>query len=148
MKRSYPTFVAVILTLCIASCEAPGAECGGATELKENHREILACTGWLDYVERNVCTIEYVDRIPPETTGRDVLGRAFCGADKILVATKKVGTVRRDQSLNPLEITLTIVHEAAHLADDCQNGEAPALEAGQAYGKVLFDSRECWFLAR
>lgn len=147
MKRSYPTFVAGILTLCIASCETTGADCGGATELKKNHRELLTCAGWLDYVDRTVCTIEYVDRITPETTDQEVLGRAFCGDDKILVATQEVGVLGRDEPLNPFEITATIVHEAAHLADDCQNGEAPAREAEQAYFKD-FDSRECIILTR
>ena len=137
MKRSYPTFVAVILTLCIASCETTGADCGGTTELKKNHRELLTCAGWLDYV----------DRITPETTDREVLGRAFCSDDKILVATQKVGVLGRDEPLNPHEITATIVHEAAHLADDCQNGEAPAIEAEQAYFKA-FDSKECIILTR
>jgi len=147
MKRSYPTFVAVILTLCMASCETTGADCGGITELKESHRERLTCAGWLDYVDRNVCTIEYVDRITPETTDREVLGRAFCGDDKIVVATQEVGILGRNEPLNPFEITATIVHEAAHLADDCQNGEAPAIEAEQAYFKA-FDSKECIILTR
>ena len=70
MKVPYKIFAAIILSLCIASCDGTGEDCGVATELKEHHRELLTCAGWLDYVERNVCTIEYVEQITSETADR------------------------------------------------------------------------------
>ncbi len=98
---------------------------------------MLVCAGWLDYVERHVCTIEYVDRVSSETDGKEVVGRAVCSDATIIVARQWM-----DKPIGPFEATVTIVHEAAHLADACEHGEEPALEAEQAYIND-FDGRAC-----
>ena len=149
MKQPFTTFAAILLSLCVASCDSSaGAGCLATEErialdadssqhLTEKHREMLICAGWLDYVERHVCTIEYVDRVTSETDGTEVVGRAVCSDATIIVARQWM-----DKPIGPFEATVTIVHEAAHLADACEHGEEPALEAEQAYIND-FDGRAC-----
>ncbi len=94
--------------------------------------QILACAGWLDYVESNVSTIEYlpVERFPSE--GQMASGNAICGRCKITIATIHTS----------LDIAAAIVHEAAHLEDDCQNGEYPAIRQEQSF-RIDYRERSC-----
>ncbi|GIV60177.1 MAG: hypothetical protein KatS3mg043_1266 [Rhodothermaceae bacterium] len=130
-------FVLVGLT---ASCELADTReepCSGADGLQEVHAELLACAGWLDFVTANVCTVEYTLAIPATRQNIHVLGRTFCAEGRILVATAGPRKGLNLPPLSPVEVVTTIVHEAAHLADACLNGEPPALAAEEAFREDL-----------
>ena len=102
----------LLLFLAIASCsleQADPSDCSGAAGLDEEHADILACAGWLDYVKERVCTVEYVDIIPADQPNTRIFGQAFCSDGKIVVALME--TVFKP--IDPVEIATTIVHEAA-----------------------------------
>jgi len=101
----------------IGDCECDG---DGAKNLKEEHREILKFAGWLDYVENKVSKIHYYDST---TVGDGNAGYAHCGNCDIDIANK----------YSDLEVTRIIVHEAAHLHDNCKHGEEPAETAAKAF---------------
>ncbi len=137
MRACRLAWVAASLGLIgLVSCDlSPTGEqtCRGANNLQAEHEALLACAGWLGFVETNVCAVEYVAVIPAEKKNTKILGRAFCDADNILVATTGE---RRGLTFPPLpavEVATTIVHEAAHLVDGCAGGEAPALAAEEAF---------------
>ena len=128
----------LLLFLAIASCsmeQADPSDCSGAAGLDGEHADILACAGWLDYVKERVCTVEYVDIIPPDPTRifRPIFGRAFCSDGRIVAATME--TVLNP--IDPVEIATTIVHEAAHQEDRCRDREEPAIEAELAFKRDL-----------
>ncbi|GEM_PF-6514146 len=129
----WATFVGL---LGLVSCDlTPSGEqaCRGANNLQAEHEALLVCAGWLGFVEANVCAVEYVAVIPAEKKNTKILGRAFCDADNILVATtgERQGFVF--PPLPAVEIATTVVHETAHLVDGCASGEAPALAAEEAF---------------
>ncbi len=124
----------VLLLVAVAACDLARSEepaCSAAGDLDAAHAEILACAGWLAYVAEHVCRVEYVNVIPAEASTSKIYGRAFCDERRIVVATQEIAPIFRAAS--PLEMAVTIVHEATHLHDDCQHGEAPALAAEAAF---------------
>lgn len=87
----------------------------------------------LSFVIDNVSEIEFVDEYSlPSSSRETIVGQAFCAECKIRIAVLErnlpFAMIRRSD----LEIARLIVHEAAHLADNCENGEEPALEAERA----------------
>ncbi len=126
----------LLLFLAIASCsleQTDPSDCRGAAGLDEEHADILACAGWLDYVKERVCTVEYVDIIPTEQPNTRIFGQAFCSDRRIVAATME--TVFKP--IDPAEIAITIVHEAAHQEDRCRDREEPAMEAELAFKRDL-----------
>ena len=88
----------------------------------------------LSFVIDNVSEIEFVDEYSlPSSSRETIVGQAFCAECKIRIAVLErnlpFAMIRRSD----LEIARLIVHEAAHLADNCKNGEEPALEAERAF---------------
>jgi len=95
---------------------------------------ILSCDGWLSFVIDNVSEIEFVDVSSfPSSSGEIVLGQAFCAACKIRIAVLERNLQGAIIRRSDLDIARLIVHEAAHLADNCENGEEPALKAERAF---------------
>jgi len=94
---------------------------------------ILDCAGWLDFIIENVTEIEFVNASALEFEGEEVLGLAFCSECKISIPVLEKAASGELGRRSDLDIARLIVHEAAHLADDCRNGETPALEAERAF---------------
>ncbi len=69
----------LLLLLSLSSCEiaSPEASCSGAAGIDSLHAEQLACVGWLGYVERHICRIDYVDIIPPEQHNTAIKARGY-----------------------------------------------------------------------
>lgn len=117
------------MLVCI-TCTACGLfsiydrDCGNPSAIPAGYANALACAGWLTYVEENVSIIEFLDVATFESKQEHALGSAICGRCTIRVAT-------RDRDL--IDIAATIVHEAAHLEDDCENGEPPAIGKATAF---------------
>ena len=122
-----------------ASCEqqTPAStevlECGGVEISDPDLVMILDCAGWLDFVIENVTDIEFVNAAALEFEGQEVLGLAFCAECKISIPVLEEAASGKLGRRSDLDIARLIVHEAAHLADDCRNGETPALEAERAF---------------
>lgn len=127
--------IPVVLILGLAmSCQSSSERCTGAQNLEPAHAELLACSGWLDFVTDNVCSIEYVPVIPAESPVSQVFGRANCLNGVIAVATSDIRNARPlPPPLALEEILKTIVHEAAHQAEDCAPGEAGALAVEEEF---------------
>ena len=85
-------------------------------------------------MEANVSTIEYlpVERFPSGDGGQPASGNAVCGRCKITIATMHTS----------LDIAAAIVHEAAHLEDNCRNGEYPAIWQEQTF-RIDYRERSC-----
>ncbi|MCH8022056.1 hypothetical protein IH785_19740 [candidate division KSB1 bacterium] len=95
---------------------------------------LLSCDGWLSFVIDNVSEIEFVDVSSfPSSSGETIVGQAFCAECKIRIAVLRLNLPGAMIRRTDLEIARIIVHEAAHLADNCENGEEPALEAERAF---------------
>ncbi|MEM1096033.1 MAG: hypothetical protein AAGJ10_15650 [Bacteroidota bacterium] len=117
MRRRLALGAALLLVLP-SGCDVFAPSCGGAEALDPVHAAVLECAGWLDYVEQNVSTIDYIDAAEfASPTDPTVIGTATCGRCAIAIATKRP----------LLEVLGTIVHEATHLEDECDNGEYPAI---------------------
>lgn len=114
---------ALLLLPATAACDLVGADCSGADALRDEHRSLLACAGWLGYVENQVGRIEYRAVTSFDSEGEDAVGAAFCGRCRIRVAAARP----------VLDVATTIVHEAAHLDDGCARGEAPAVLTESAF---------------
>ena len=114
---------ALLLLPATAACDLFGAGCSGAGALRDEHRALLACAGWLGYVEDQVGRIEYRPVTSFDSEGEDAVGAAFCGRCRIRVAAARP----------VLDVATTIVHEAAHLDDGCTRGEAPAVLTESAF---------------
>ena len=129
----------LLLSLMVTSCsqtpQGP-SNCGGfdISNGFSNLEIILSCAGWLDFVINNVSEIEFVNvsSLPSSSPGI-VLGQAFCGACEIRIAVLERGFPGAIIKRSDLDIARLIVHEAAHLADNCEDGEEPALEAERAF---------------
>jgi len=107
-----------LLLVFPSGCDLFVPSCGGAEALDPVHAAVLECAGWLDYVEANVSTVEYIDASQfASPTNPTVIGTATCGRCAIVIATKRP----------ILDVLTTIVHEASHLEDGCDNGEYPAI---------------------
>ena len=61
------------------------------------------------------------------------MGQAFCAECKIRIAVFERNLPGAMIKRSDLDIARLIVHEAAHLADNCEHGEEPALEAERAF---------------
>lgn len=136
MPRCRATTGVLLLFLTLASCDADPADssaCSGATGLRAEHADLLSCAGWLDYVKERVCTVDYVDIIPPEQPNTRIFGQAFCNEGRIEVALMET----MFKPIDPAEVAVTIVHEAAHQEDRCRDREGPALEAERAFKEDL-----------
>jgi len=139
-----------LLFLAMASCsleQKDEVNCRGADGLAEEHAAILACAGWLNYVKEHVCTVEYVNIIPDENPDIKVYGRATCSEAKILVTN--TARVMLLGLIEQIKVATTIVHEAAHLEDQCRAGEEPAVEAEDAFlvdlcTKARAREEGCW----
>ena len=125
----------VLFLLLAASCQLVGSDpgCRSADDLEPLQAERLACIGWLDYVEQHTCRVVNVDTLSAEQSNRAVYGRANCRERSIMVARRRQDILGRYERIGLDEQVATIVHEAAHLADGCRNGEPPALAAEQAF---------------
>ncbi|MCH8957563.1 hypothetical protein IIA28_19955 [candidate division KSB1 bacterium] len=129
----------LLLSLMVTSCsqrpQGP-SNCGGVDLSNgfSNLEIILSCAGWLDFVINNVSEIEFVNvsSLPSSSPGI-VLAQAFCGACEIRIAVLEGNLPGAVTRRSDLDIARLIVHEAAHLADNCENGEEPALEAERAF---------------
>lgn len=129
MKKLFFVFVVLLTSSCDTgevanNLTSGGDSCeqkSGAKNLKSEHREILKVAGWLDFVEKNVGVINYMDN---ELVAENAIGRAYCGKCYTDIATKNRDAVG---------IVATIVHEAGHLADECKNGEEPAVKAHKQF---------------
>ena len=126
-----------MLTSCNQTPQEPQepSECGGvAPSFSSELETILNCDGWLDFVIDNVSEIEFVEVSSlPSSSGEIVLGQAFCAECKIRIAVLERNLPGAMIRRSDLDIARLIVHEAAHLADNCENGEEPALEAERAF---------------
>ncbi len=127
-----------MLTSCNQTPQEP-SECGGvvistAPSFPSQLEIILSCDGWLSFVIDNVSEIEFVDIYSfPSSSGETIVGQAFCDECKIRIAVLRLNLPGAMVRRSDLEIARIIVHEAAHLADNCEHGEEPALEAEQAF---------------
>ncbi|MFK7972021.1 MAG: hypothetical protein AB8F95_16760 [Bacteroidia bacterium] len=134
--RSCIIFGLTLVLITLPSCNAAGDRCIGAYNLDQEHEELLADTGWLEYVENNVCDIEYVPLIPTEQLNTKIYGRANCSTGNILIATTEIsGAYPRPIDMS--EILITIVHEAAHQEDECKPRETEAVKMEQAFSLDL-----------
>ena len=61
------------------------------------------------------------------------VGRELSLECKIRIAVLRLNLPGAMIRRSDIEIARIIVHEAAHLADNCENGEEPALEAERAF---------------
>ncbi len=95
--------------------------CDGADNLRDEHEAILRTAGWYNYVNNHTARIDYYDQTD---FGDNTVGYAHCGGCYMEVATRGRDDVR---------ICGTIVHEAAHLDEDCLYGEGWAEEAEQRF---------------
>ncbi len=77
----------------------------------------------------------------PSTDSLIVIGQAFSSPCKIRIATLERNIPGAMIKRSNLDIAGLIVHEAAHLADDCKNGEAPAREAERAFLEAYLEER-------
>ncbi|MDQ7083970.1 MAG: hypothetical protein Q9M36_03160 [Sulfurovum sp.] len=107
----------------------------GASDLRSEHEEILIVAGWYDYVHDNIDKIKYknVELLDHDSPA---IGLAHCEGGSscyIQVAT---------QDRSALNITRIIVHEAAHLKDNCEHGEEPAEKAGSEFLKDYAENTE------
>ncbi len=132
----------LLLSLLLTSCDqAPlePAKCGGvvistAPSFPSPLEIILSCDGWLSFVIDNVSEIEFVDVYSlPSSSGETIVGQAFCAECKIRIAVLRLNLPGAMIRRSDIEIARLIVHEAGHLADNCENGEEPALEAEAAF---------------
>lgn len=94
---------------------------GKAENLTKEHRNLLEVAGWLKFVEDNVGRVNYIDA---DRVHDNAIGTAECGSCVINIATR---------DMTPVGIAGVIVHEAAHLADKCENGEDPARKAASQF---------------
>lgn len=126
------------LLLSTASCDlfsGKTQDCGDTVpELEPIHKDILSCAGWLGYVEEHVGVVEYLNVHNYQSEGETATGSAFCGRCKVQVATV---------DWSDFTIAKTLVHEAAHLLDDCKNGENPAWRADRQF-ELDFRARACF----
>ena len=125
----------LLLTSCSQTPQGP-SNCGGI-DLSNGHSNleiILSCAGWLDFVINNVSEIEFVNvsSLPSSSAGI-VLGQAFCAVCEIRIAVLEGNLPGAIKKRSDLDIARLIVHEAAHLADNCEDGEEPSLEAERAF---------------
>ena len=136
----------LLLSLVLTSCDQTPlepAKCGGvvistAPSFPSQLEIILSCDGWLSFVIDNVSEIEFVDVSSfPSSSGETILGQAFCAECKIRIAVLRLNLPGAMIRRSDLEIARLIVHEAAHLADNCENGEEPALEAERAFRECI-----------
>jgi len=115
------------------------SKCGGvvistAPSFPSQLEIILSCDGWLSFVIDNVSEIEFVDVYSlPSSSGETIVGQAFCAECKIRIAVLRLNLPGAMIRRSDIEIARLIVHEAGHLADNCENGEEPALEAEAAF---------------
>ena len=126
----------LLLVLALASCDlsqSDAPDCSGAVGLRQEHADLLACAGWLEYVEERVCTVDYVDIIPTEQPNTRIFGQAFCDEGRIEVALMENVL----KAIDPAEVAVTIVHEAAHQEDRCRDREGPAVQAEIAFKRAL-----------
>ena len=65
------------------------------------------------------------------------MGQAFCAECKIRIAVLRLNLPGAMIRRSDIEIARLIVHEAAHLADNCENGEEPALAAERAFRECI-----------
>lgn len=123
-----------MLLAIITGCDSPSVRCSGAQNLEEEHKELLACAGWLEYVEEHVCQIDYVPVIRSEPTDFQVFGRSNCLTGTITVATLDTQGASPTPRPFPIEVIIrTIVHEASHLADECAPGEEEAFRTEEVF---------------
>ena len=125
----------LLLTSCSQTPQGP-SNCGGIDLSNgfSNLEIILSCAGWLDFVINNVSEIEFVNvsSLPSSSPGI-VLGQAFCAVCEIRIAVLEGNLPGAIKKRSDLDIARLIVHEAAHLADNCEGGEEPSLEAERAF---------------
>ncbi len=95
--------------------------CDGADNLRDRHEAILRTAGWFDYVNSHAARIDYYDQTG---FGGGIVGMAHCSGCYIEVAT---------EGRDDVHICGTLVHEAAHLDEDCLHGEAWATEAERRF---------------
>ena len=134
----------LMATSCSQTPQGP-SNCGGV-DLSDGFSPIeiiLSCAGWLEYVTNNVREIEFVDvtSLPSSSPGI-VEGQAFCGACEIRIAFLDRNSQGAIVQRSDLDLARLIVHEAAHLADNCENGEEPAIEAANAFQEA-YNSGAC-----
>ena len=134
----------LLLTSCNQTPQGP-SNCGGVdlSDGFSNLEIILSCAGWLDFVINNVSEIEFVNvsSLPSSSAGI-VLGQAFCAVCEIRIAVLEGNLPGAIKKRSDLDIARLIVHEAAHLADNCEDGEEPALEAERAFLEA-YNSGDC-----
>lgn len=135
MRRTPRLFILpFVLLLLVPSlgCDFIFPDCSGADGLRPEHEAALACAGWLVFVQDHIGQISYeqVERLPGDG---HATGRAFCRSCRVEIAALE----RQQQSpfaivtRDSVEVASILVHEATHLDDGCENGEAPA-EAAEA----------------
>ena len=122
-----------MLLALLAACDTQPTPEAAPLPLQEAHRTVLACAGWLAYVELHVQSLSYVDSNTFAAQEQNVAGSASCQTGQITVATGE---------RNAFKIARILVHEAAHLADGCQNGEQPAVRAEIGFQED-FASQNC-----
>ena len=146
MRRLVPlgflgTAAVLMLLQTTAGCDTWFWRCSGAENLLFEHREALACAGWDDFVLDHAGRIEYREVIALEGSEQHATGRAFCRSCRVEIALLEpagsVGAGVRRRS--PVEIASVIVHEAAHLLDECANGEEPAEQAEAAFLRDYYE---------
>ncbi len=117
------------------SSNCGGVEINDADYIKSSDlKRVLGCAGWLDYVIDNVAEIQFVNVSSFPLEEKTVLGQAFCSLCMIRISTlEKINIPEAIIERRVTDIARLIVHEAAHLADKCENGEAPALQAEKSF---------------
>ena len=123
-----------MVTSCSQTPQGP-SNCGGVDLSNgfSNLEIILSCDGWLDFVINNVSEIDFVNVSSFQVDGEEVIGLAFCTLCKIRIPTLTKISSGETEKRSDVDLARLIVHEAAHLADNCTNGEEPALEAERAF---------------
>ncbi len=112
--------------------------------MRAEHLQPLACAGWFEFVSEHVGEVIYRDVVALDGSDDLATGRAYCRSCRVEVAALEpggaigMGRVARD----PVEVASILVHEAAHLSDDCENGEGPAEEAELAFLRDYWEKRE------
>ena len=130
--NSFLSLLSIVFSVfSLASCDVSEKKCSEPLDIEPEHKAVLACSGWLNYVEEHVCSIDYVSSIPPEQPNTKIYGRANCADATIIVST-----IATDPIFVPIpesEVAATMVHEAAHLEDNCRDRETEAIKAEKKF---------------
>jgi hypothetical protein len=129
------------LSLPMAGCDVLGlgGSCSGAEGLRAEHDALLACAGWRDFVYDNIREIKYKNACKLASDhGGEVTGKAHCRSCRVEIATyRRTGSICLADPQSDITLAAILVHEAAHLEDDCKNGEDPAEAAEAAFRSDL-----------